>query len=780
MPIGTIFPRKEDKDTKWYIADKDKNKEHEVTSSKLFTGNWGKISLQEMAPDLPVEYDMDNKGEDIQSVRRYVPLPCGVRRMLEKYGCGHTGLALDKFAYRYVKQEQARPVLDKTVEVNNAVQGERVLPSLLSRRKATLDALNATIFTATTSSALTLHLARASALENAGICLHPVYGFAYLPGSGVKGMARAYAETVWLPAQENEQEAWRHIEDVFGWAPERDRKKLIEAKRTQKRREREGDNKSPEIMACTGSVVFHDAWPETWPKLFVDITNNHHGKYYQGGKDDAPGDWEDPVPVYFLAVEPGAAFSFALSPRSGAVSKNPSKSIEAQVALAREWLAGALFHLGAGAKTNAGYGCFAPVAETPLELSEKARVVFETTLTLVSPAFLAGASQKGEDCDLRPATLRGLLRWWWRTLHAGFVDIPTLRAMEAAVWGDTKSGGAVRIVVRREVPFKPTPYKKHSKANFTREEKQSCLGIKDCNPELITQGLWYASYGMDDAGRKRYFAQPGLAWKIAFSVRDACYPADARCINKKDKKTTGEPLDKNLILKQAKSALWLLCHFGGVGAKCRKGFGSLKDIEGSLKECQKEAEKFRKQCGVKEHAERDAESPALGKRLEAVEVNTGWGDPWQVLDLVGFAAQSFAQAELSACAPIQHGKHGKDKEALGLPRKIHGPRDDGPIKNKSGEYVQDKDSWEKPVWLGGKHPKRDKKTEEKNFRHAAPVHYHLARNDDGTLTVRVIAFPSPCLPDLDMSTKVLNRLLKTVKTYLETKKNPEKSVLSPM
>ncbi len=57
------------------------------------------------------------------------------------------------------------------------------------------------------SGPLTLHLARASALENAGLCLHPIYGFAFLPGTGLKGLARAYAETVWLPSQTDPAEA---------------------------------------------------------------------------------------------------------------------------------------------------------------------------------------------------------------------------------------------------------------------------------------------------------------------------------------------------------------------------------------------------------------------------------------------------------------------------------------------------------------------------------------------------------------------------------------------
>src|SRR5581483_6165314 len=85
----------------------------------------------------------------------------------------------------------------------------------------------ACFFSSTTTGPLTLHLARASALENAGICLHPLYGFASLPGSALKGMARAYAETIWLPTQTDQKQAWRQIEDVFGWAPNPDRRQQI-------------------------------------------------------------------------------------------------------------------------------------------------------------------------------------------------------------------------------------------------------------------------------------------------------------------------------------------------------------------------------------------------------------------------------------------------------------------------------------------------------------------------------------------------------------------------
>ena len=202
---------------------------------------------------------------------------------------------------------------------------------------------------------LTLHLSRGAALENAGICLHPVFGFAFLPGSGLKGLARAYAEMVWAPAQgeaptelgvrtSQEKSIWQ----VFGRGPE------------------PGGGEG-----SAGGVVFHEAWPVGWPSLSVDIVNSHHPQYYDQAKrgQDAkaetppdaraagwepPGDWQSPVPVYFLTVPPKTGFEFALSLRDPAIP-GQGKLLE----LAKNWLVGGLCELGAGAKTAAGYGYFA-------------------------------------------------------------------------------------------------------------------------------------------------------------------------------------------------------------------------------------------------------------------------------------------------------------------------------------------------------------------------------------------------------------------------------------
>ena len=72
-------------------------------------------------------------------------------------------------------------------------------------------------------------------------------------------------------------------------------------------------------------------------------------------------------------------------------------------------------------------------------------------------------------------------------------------------------------------------------------------------------------------------------------------------------------------LDQARAALWLLCRFGGVGAKCRKGFGSFADppelADLDLAACQAAAAAFRAACGVgKDPNPAQAESASIIQR----------------------------------------------------------------------------------------------------------------------------------------------------------------------
>jgi CRISPR-associated protein Cmr6 len=663
-----------------------------------------------------------------------VPLPESLRR--HRDSCTHAGLLLDKFVKSYdpsgqetKKWQEAvqRPTALDVVRLSQRAPATFDFRALAQRWTSALSALSAVTFHGTTTGPLTLHLARASALENAGICLHPLYGFTYLPGSGLKGMARAYAETVWLLAHTDQRQAWRQIEDVFGWAPNPDRRQQINDPNhpAEVRRKDDNDPDSPEIKSSSGNIVFHDAWPESWPQLIVDIVNNHHPEYYQAAADDndhPPGDWENPVPVYFLAVRPGTTFTFSLSKRRPHVS-------DELLALAHQWLLGALCHLGAGAKTIAGYGAFKPMNQAPPALSTQRRAAFETTLELITPAFLAGASQQKEDCDLRPATLRGQLRWWWRTMHAGFVDVKTLRALEAAIWGDTRASGAVRVVVEKFSGEEPRPYDKRSKANFNEQQKRSDHGIPNDDPRKTTQGLWYASYGMDEGGqvtRRRHYLEPGARWRLRLTGRPTQFFANREDAGDPNKANQGRPISAQQVLQQAQAALWLLCHFGGVGSKAGKGFGSLASTDLSnrtLSGLQSHAAELRLVLRLNNtFSDSAAGSASLQQMLDPIEVAFRWPSIWSVLDQAGFAYQTFAKKY----------KHKRDKMALGLPRRI-GTRAQGAFNPRQ------------PVTA--------------NARHTSPVRIHVERAETGWL-IRAIGLPAANLPDLATSRKFLEEFLK--------------------
>jgi len=654
----------------------------------------------------------------------------------------HPGLQLDKLSIPGDQTVQKR-ALDDVIRANDAIttsnsEFQKFRQRWLSSIQPS-GAPSGTLLRCTTTGPLTLHLARASALENAGICLHPLYGFVYLPGSGLKGMARAFAETVWLPAQADARAARRKIEDVFGWAPNRDWKQQIRDRHplAEKRFVVEDDPRSPEIESHVGDVIFHDAWPETWPRLIVDIVNNHHPDYYQHDDNQhPPGDWENPVPVYFLAAAPGATFTFPLAKRRSDVP-------DELLTLASEWLLGALCHLGAGAKTNAGYGAFQPADDVPQAIvatvastwkkatnPSQHRAEFSTTLELVTPAFLAGANQHAEDCDLRPATLRGHLRWWWRTMHAGFLNVQTLRPLEAAIWGNTKSGGAVRITLSRPANT-PRPQPKL----FDRKGIVSANKLPDPPNKKTTQGLVYSTYGMDEVkvGRtsRRPYLEPGATWTVTFTIRPGKYVVQEKD-DEKRKPEISKPLSINQLKQEALAALELLCRLGGVGSKSRKGFGCFKlpaefsqaTLTDRRTQLLEQSKQLRKDLELEAGK---SESPALDQLLVEEAVATPWKNYWVALDRVGDAAQAFAQSM----------KHNLAKKALGLPRNVRAP------------------------YTGSFQPHKDVKD-----RHASPIHYHLALGIDGKYVAQMIAFPANRLPTLNKSQDFLTNALKQIRQQL--------------
>ncbi|MGC8667881.1 MAG: type III-B CRISPR module RAMP protein Cmr6 [Chthonomonadales bacterium] len=171
---------------------------------------------------------------------------------------------------------------------------------------------------------LAIGLGNESPLE-VGLTLHHTYGMPIIPGSALKGLCRRGAQ---LLRNANKISSEQFLA-LFGSA----------------------DNG----VAQASTFVFWDAWydPKTvgGMPLHRDVVTVHHPDYYSTrGKDGWPTDFDDPNPIPFLVVRPKAGFLFAVTA--------PTPEWRNFVERLLRW---SLENLGAGAKTNAGYGFFQDV-----------------------------------------------------------------------------------------------------------------------------------------------------------------------------------------------------------------------------------------------------------------------------------------------------------------------------------------------------------------------------------------------------------------------------------
>lgn len=160
-----------------------------------------------------------------------------------------------------------------------------------------------------------------------GMTLHRTYGVPYIPGSSLKGAARAYATANLSGVWAEKGTAFRTL---FGGLAI-------------------SDGKKPEDKARVGIAVFCDALPipgsASW-KIHNDVMTVHHTYYYRGDNDNPPADWDSPTPIPFPSVS--GRFLIAIQSPEAPEWAVPAMDI-VKMALAES---------GVGGKTSSGYGRF--------------------------------------------------------------------------------------------------------------------------------------------------------------------------------------------------------------------------------------------------------------------------------------------------------------------------------------------------------------------------------------------------------------------------------------
>lgn len=232
----------------------------------------------------------------------------------------HVGLALDVLLEAQNAPDKATALLDAVAEKCGP---DAAYEAAFTRWKAALEKSGAALLEAELVAPLAIGLGNAAPLE-VGLSLHRTYGLPLLPGSALKGLCRRMANRANLSEEQ--------------------RKYLLGA------------------TDSASGITFWDGWlsPATKCPFKRDVVTVHHPDYYgAGGKSGFPTDFDDPIPISFLAVRPGAKFVLALSA--------PSPEWGAWLQSALELLRAGLENEGLGAKTNAGYGRFrCRVESTPI------------------------------------------------------------------------------------------------------------------------------------------------------------------------------------------------------------------------------------------------------------------------------------------------------------------------------------------------------------------------------------------------------------------------------
>jgi CRISPR-associated protein Cmr6 len=282
----------------------------------------------------------------------------------------NAGLVFDRYAPDVTGNypKEYNPKKEGLKRVIETQRDEALRKAMLARWHAGVASVNAKTFQMCTEWRLVSGVGRNTPYE-VGFRFDR-YGFATLPGSGVKGIARAYA---WSIGCENTSD----FIDIFGYAPAA------------------GDRRE----AQTGRAVFFDAMPIDDPVLELDVMTPHYPKYYQG--TELPTNWQSPVPIYFLTVKAGVCFEFAVGWRrkQTAQNENEKEKDERLHKLAEDWLKGGLTELGAGAKTNAGYGYFmTPHSDNQVSISKSEN---QSTIMLPSAPEVPLVAHKGTIIGIR-------------------------------------------------------------------------------------------------------------------------------------------------------------------------------------------------------------------------------------------------------------------------------------------------------------------------------------------------------------------------------------------
>lgn len=164
---------------------------------------------------------------------------------------------------------------------------------------------------------------------------------------------------------------------------------------------------------------------------------------------------------------------------------------------------------------------------------------FSLQCTWVTPAAWGGAFPR-KQVELRTASLKGLLRYWWRILYQGchpHTAPRNLFAEEAARFGGPQNASPLSLRIT------PAP-------------ALESLSLHELHNQRFSYFLF--PFRNRDQGRQAW--KQGGSWGVEVCLRPGAQLKPS--------------LTPQQLLEEAYMSFWLMAHLGGIGTRSRRGFGS--------------------------------------------------------------------------------------------------------------------------------------------------------------------------------------------------------------
>lgn len=180
----------------------------------------------------------------------------------------------------------------------------------------------------------------------------------------------------------------------------------------------------------------------------------------------------------------------------------------------------------------------------------------ELQIHVVTP-MVGGSSKPGnvnKKKPIRSSAVRGNLRFWWRaTRGASFTTAKELFAREELIFGSTNKPSPIKIWVTRDSKSLITDQTAEKYIHPKTEREATRLKSR-------LRGVSYAAFPFNNPSDNHDFIESPFSFYLHIEYA---------------KPTQADELTKEELKRELHAALWGWINFGGVGARTRRGFGSL-------------------------------------------------------------------------------------------------------------------------------------------------------------------------------------------------------------